>query len=79
LRYVGPPDAVLQPAQALFSGETLAAQVVISARDDTSTQCLAVVELRFCSDLLGTKPGGSEFVPADLPYAIPAPAPDDDE
>ncbi len=28
LRYVGPPDAVLQPAQALFSGETLAAQVV---------------------------------------------------
>jgi hypothetical protein len=79
LRYVGPPDAALQPAQALFSGETLAAQVVISARDDASTQCLAVVDLRFCSDLLGTKPGGSEFVPADLPYAIPAPAPDDEE
>ena len=78
LRYVGPPDALLQPAQALFSGETLAAQVVISARDETSTQCLAVVDLRFCSDLLGTKPGGSEFVPADLPYAIPAPAPDDE-
>lgn len=73
LRYVGPPDAVMQPAQALFSGETLAAQVVTTARDDTATQCLAVVELRYCSDLLGAKPGGSEFVPADLPYAIPAP------
>jgi folate-binding protein YgfZ len=79
LRYVGPPDAALQPAQALFSGDTLAAQVVMSARDETSTQCLAVVELRFCSDLLGTKPGGSEFVPADLPYAIPAPAPDGED
>ncbi len=74
LRYVGPADSELQPAQALFSGETLAAQVVTSVRDESSTQCLAVVELRFCSDLLGAKPGGSEFVPADLPYAIPAPA-----
>ncbi len=74
LRYVGPRDAALQPAQALFSGESLAAQVVTAARDESSTQCLAVVELRFCSDLLGTRPGGSEFVPADLPYAIPAPA-----
>ncbi len=78
LRYVGPADVALQPAQALFSGETLAAQIVTTARDETSTQCLAVVELRFCSDLLGTKPGGSEFVPADLPYAIPAPAPNDE-
>lgn len=74
LRYVGPPDISLQPAQALFSGESLAAQVVTAAQDDRSTQCLAVVDLRFCSDLLGAKPGGSEFVPADLPYAIPAPA-----
>ncbi len=74
LRYVGPPDVALQPAQALFSGDSLAAQVVIAARDESTTQCLAVVELRFCSDLLGTRPGGSEFVPADLPYAIPAPA-----
>ncbi|MEX0733414.1 MAG: hypothetical protein WD944_11995 [Steroidobacteraceae bacterium] len=73
LRYVGPPDAVLHPAQALFSGEALAAQVVTTACDDAATQCLAIVELRFCSDLLGAKPGGSEFVPADLPYAIPAP------
>jgi folate-binding protein YgfZ len=78
LRYVGPPDAVLAPAQALFSGETLAAQVVASARDHRATHCLAVVELRYCSDLLGAKPGGSEFVPADLPYAIPAPAPNDE-
>ena len=79
LRYVGPADVELHPAQALFSGESLAAQVAISARDESSTQCLAVVELRFCSDLLGAKPGGSEFVPADLPYAIPAPASGDDD
>jgi folate-binding protein YgfZ len=73
LRYVGPPGSLLQPAQALFSADSLAAQVVTAARDESATQCLAVVELRFCSDLLGVKPGGSEFVPADLPYAIPAP------
>lgn len=74
LRYVGPRDIALQPARTLFSGQSLAAQVVVAAHDASSTQCLAVVELRFCSDLLGAKPGGSEFVPADLPYAIPAPA-----
>jgi len=74
LRYVGPPDTALAPAQALFSGETLAAQVVVATRSRTATQCLAVVELRYCSDLLSARPGGSEFVPADLPYAIPAPA-----
>jgi len=74
LRYVGPPDTALQPAQALFSAESLAAQVVVATRDAAATHCLAVVELRFCSDLLGAKPGGSEFVPSDLPYAIPAPA-----
>jgi tRNA-modifying protein YgfZ len=79
LRYVGPPHVELAPAQALFSGESLAAQVVTAAREATSTQCLAVVELNNCSDLLGAKPGGSEFVPADLPYAIPAAAPDPDE
>lgn len=72
LRYVGPRAAVLHPAQTLFSGDVLAAQVVTAAHDETSTQCLAVVDLRHCSDLLGAKPGGSEFVPADLPYAIPA-------
>ncbi len=74
LRYVGPPEVAMQPAQALFSGESLAAQVVVAAHDGSSTQCLAVVELRYCSDLLGSRPGGAEFVPADLPYAIPAPA-----
>ena len=58
----------------VLASRPLAAQVVVAARDQTSTQCLAVVELRYCSDLLGIKPGGSEFVPADLPYAIPAPA-----
>jgi folate-binding protein YgfZ len=76
LRYVGPAHAALQPGHALFSGESLAAQVVAVTGDAGSTQCLAVVELRYCSDLLGVKPGGSEFVPADLPYSIPAPADD---
>jgi folate-binding protein YgfZ len=79
LRYVGPPDAALAPAQPLFSGETLAAQVIACVRDGSAAHTLAVVELRHCSDLLGARPGGSEFVPAPLPYAIPAPAPDDDE
>ena len=74
LRYVGPARAALQPGHALFSGQSLAAQVVAATSDAVSTQCLAVVELRFCGDLLGARPGGSEFVPADLPYAIPAPA-----
>lgn len=78
LRYLGPPDATLAPAQPLFSGETLAAQVIACARDANATHALAVVELRHCSDLLGAKPGGSELVPADLPYAIPAPAADED-
>jgi tRNA-modifying protein YgfZ len=73
LRYVGPAHAGLQPGHALFSGDSLAAQVVAATGDAGSTQCLAVVELRYCSDLLGAKPGGSEFVPAELPYVIPAP------
>lgn len=73
LRYVGPAHAALRPGHALFSGDALAAQVVAVAGDGDSTQCLAVVELRYCSDLLGVRPGGSEFVPADLPYSIPSP------
>jgi hypothetical protein len=73
LRYVGPADAGLAPAQPLFSGEALAAQVIACAREGNALHALAVVELRHCSDLLGAKPGGIEFVPADLPYAIPAP------
>jgi folate-binding protein YgfZ len=74
MRYVGPAGVPLHAAQALFSGDVLAAQVVTSASDGSATQCLAVVELEHCSNLLGGKPGGSEFVPADLPYAIPSPA-----
>jgi folate-binding protein YgfZ len=73
LRYAGPAGLELRPAQPLFRGEILAGQVVTSARDAAATHCLAVVDLRYCSDLLGAMPGGSEFVPADLPYAIPAP------
>ena len=79
LRYVGPPGGQLAPAQPLFSGETLAAQVAVVARDAQATHCLAVVDMRYCSDLLGARPGGSEFVPADLPYAIPAPRADDEQ
>lgn len=74
LRYVGPGHAALQPGHALFSGDALAAQVVAVSSDAEGSQCLAVVELRYCSDLLGARPGGSEFVPADLPYSIPPPA-----
>jgi folate-binding protein YgfZ len=77
LRYLGPADAMLQPAQSLFSGESLAAQVAVAARDRSAMDCLAVVDLRFCGELLGAKPGGSEFVPASLPYVIPAPAPEE--
>ncbi len=79
LRYVGPADVVLAPAQPMFSGESLAAQVIVCAQNENSVNALAVVELRHCSDLLGAKPGGSEFVPAELPYAIPAPAADEEE
>jgi hypothetical protein len=35
-------------------------------------ELLAVTELRYCGDLLGSRPGSSELVPADLPYAVPA-------
>ncbi|MEX1993346.1 MAG: hypothetical protein WD929_01695 [Steroidobacteraceae bacterium] len=74
LRFVGPPGPALEPGHALFSGDALAAQVVTAIADPESTQCLAVTELRYCGDLLVVRPGGTEFVPADLPYTIPAPA-----
>jgi len=77
LRYVGPAQAALQPGHALFSGEALAAQVALAIGDAEATHCLAVVEMRYCSDLLGARPGGTEFVPADLPYPIPVPGDDD--
>ncbi len=79
LRYAGPPEAALGPGHALFSGEALAAQVVAAATDESVTHCLAVVELRFCGELLGARPGGSEFIPAELPYSIPAPTGEPDE
>jgi hypothetical protein len=79
LRYSGPPQAGLGPGHALFSGEALAAQVVTSVAHPAATDCLAVAELRYSSDLLGARPGGSEFVPAGLPYAIPVPTADADD
>lgn len=79
LRYLGPPDIALEPGHALFSGEALAAQVVVATHDTASTECLAVAEMRYCGDLLGARPDGTEFVPAALPYAIPAPADFDDD
>ncbi len=72
LRYLGPPDAGVEPGHALFRDDALAAQVVVATSDKSATHCLAVAELRFCSDLLGARPGGSEFVPDALPYAVPA-------
>lgn len=74
LRYAGPDGAVLQPGQALYRGRTRAAHVV-AATGPVAPECLAVVDLAYCGDLLGQQPGGSEFVPASLPYLIPAPAP----
>lgn len=73
LRYVGPAAAPIRPGQMLYSGESPAAQVVAACNGPGELQLLAVVALRFCTDLLGARPGGSELVPADLPYAIPAP------
>jgi hypothetical protein len=73
LRYVGPAGAALQPGQTLYSGESLAAQVVTVSRGAQELQLLAVVGMRFRADLLGVTPDGSGLVPADLPYAIPAP------
>ena len=74
LRYVAPPGLALHPGQQLYFGEAPAAQIVTAAGDAAGSHCLAVVELARCAELLGLTPGGSEFVPADLPYAIPAPA-----
>lgn len=73
LRYVGSAAVSLKPGQPLYAGDVRAAQVVVSSRSESGTECLAVVDLDFCSDLLGTAPGGLEWVPGDLPYAIPSP------
>lgn len=74
LRYAGPAGSSFSPGQVLYNGESQAAQVVTACDGPRSTELLAVTELRFCSDLLGARPGGSELVPADLPYSIPVPA-----
>ena len=73
LRYAGPAGLSLQAGDTLYSGDSLAAQVVASADGPQGLQLLAVVGLQYCSELLGSRPGGTDLVPADLPYAIPAP------
>lgn len=72
LRYAGPAGALFEPGQALYSGETQAAQIVAACDGPQDVELLAVTELRFSSDLLGAEPGGRELVPAGLPYVIPA-------
>jgi folate-binding protein YgfZ len=74
LRYAGPAGTSFLPGQALYGGDSHAAQVVAACDGPGGTALLAVTELRCCGDLLGARPGGSELVPADLPYSIPAPA-----
>ncbi len=74
LRYVGPAGEPPAPGQMLYAGREPAAQVV-RAFGRGSSQCLAVVGLEDCGELLGAAPDGREFVPADLPYAIPAALP----
>lgn len=71
LRYCAPAGGAPAPGQMLYAGATPAAQVVRGS-DGSGVQCLAVVELADCGELLGARPGGAEFVPAGLPYAIPA-------
>jgi hypothetical protein len=73
LRYCAAAQTAPAPGQMLYAGATPAAQVVRGS-DHSGAQCLAVVELADCGELLGARPGGAEFVPAGLPYAIPAPA-----
>jgi folate-binding protein YgfZ len=75
LRYVGPAGEPPGAGQMLHAGREPAAQVVRACALGTS-QCLAVVSLGDCGELLGAAPDGREFVPADLPYAIPAAMPE---
>ncbi|HEU0224347.1 MAG TPA: hypothetical protein VFR29_02840 [Steroidobacteraceae bacterium] len=74
LRYAGPAGEPPGPGQMLYAGREPAAQVV-RACGHGNGQCLAVVGLDDCGELLGAAPDGREFVPADLPYAIPAALP----
>lgn len=73
LRYTGPAGTTFRPAQPLYGGDSQAAQVVTACDGPAGTELLAVTELRFCTNLLGASRGGSELVPASLPYTIPAP------
>jgi len=73
LRFAGPAGATFAPGQMLYSGESQAAQLVASCDGPAGAELLAVTDLRYCSELLGSSRGGSELVPADLPYPIPAP------
>ncbi|MGQ0429605.1 MAG: CAF17-like 4Fe-4S cluster assembly/insertion protein YgfZ [Gammaproteobacteria bacterium] len=73
LRYAGPAGTALAPGAPLYLGPAQAAQVVRSVAHGGGA-CLAVIALDQCGELLGAAPGGSEFVPADLPYTIPAAA-----
>jgi folate-binding protein YgfZ len=75
LRYAGPAGEPPGPGQMLHAAREPAAQVVRACALGTS-QCLAVVSLGDCGELLGAAPDGREFVPADLPYAIPAAMPE---
>jgi len=71
LRYAGGAGEPPAPGRMLYAAQEPAAQVVRACGHGTR-QCLAVVGLGDCAELLGAAPGGREFVPADLPYAIPA-------
>ncbi len=73
LRFTGPAGTSFAPGQPLYSGEQRAARVVASCAGPGGVELLAVTELQYCSDLLGSGNGDSELVPADLPYSIPAP------
>lgn len=75
LRYVGPAGEPPGPGQMLHVALEPAAQVVRACGRGTG-QCLAVVALDDCGELLGAAPNGREFVPADLPYAIPSAMPE---
>jgi hypothetical protein len=74
MRYAGPAGVPCPPGLTLFSGGTRAAEVVTACNGPHGMDLLAVTDLRYCGDLLGSTPGQAELVPAELPYTIPAAA-----
>lgn len=74
MRYAGPAGAPHPPGLTLFSGDTRAAEVVTACDGPHGMELLAVTDLRYCGDLLGSGPGRTELVPAELPYTIPVAA-----